>query len=305
MNRNFFKIVCKIIAQTNDKRTNCHSVIDNNFENKNLKIAYNLIAKYLYDPEHVKNPHEYGLINPHKTEKGWSDTNLTEDKENKVGGSTGAKCFKDKQGNSYVVKSYRGKEEQAINEYCCNSLYKDFGVNVPDSQLYEQNGKYSVVNKYISGLNKITDKDIESPEFKEQVLDKFAVDCLFANWDVVGLEEDNLLKDENNNFYRIDNGGSLNYRAQGEEKKNKFSSTVEEINTLRDEKINFNSAKLFKSLTDKDVAKQINNFPKNSEEIIKRNINNMPNSNIDKSKLEKTLLARLQYMRDWSENKSY
>lgn len=44
------------------------------------------------------------------------------------------------------------------------------------------------------------------------------MDCLFANWDVIGSQDDNILIDKNDNPWRIDNAGSFGFRAIGQKK---------------------------------------------------------------------------------------
>lgn len=45
------------------------------------------------------------------------------------------------------------------------------------------------------------------------------VDAMLGNWDVIGMAADNILVDKDGKPWRIDNGGSLSFRAQGGKKK--------------------------------------------------------------------------------------
>ena len=89
-----------------------------------------------------------------------------------------------------------------------------------------------------------------------------------ANWDVIGLEEDNILVDEKGQVYRIDNGGSLRYRVQGEPKGDKWTKEVYEIKTMRDPDVNSHTANIFGSVTDEEIEKQTNDIYKRKKEIL-------------------------------------
>jgi len=42
----------------------------------------------------------------------------------------------------------------------------------------------------------------------------FAADALLSNWDVIGVTADNIVGNDGK-VYRVDNGGALEFRAQG------------------------------------------------------------------------------------------
>jgi len=62
--------------------------------------------------------------------------------------------------------------------------------------------------------------------------ENFVADAILGNWDVVGLSKDNVMLGKDGKTYRIDNGGSLRYRAQGGLKKD-WGVTPTEIFTMR------------------------------------------------------------------------
>lgn len=97
-------------------------------------------------------------------------------------------------------------------------------------------------------------------EVRKIVRQGFVADCLMANWDVAGLNFDNIKYDqEAKKVWRIDNGSGLDYRAQGELKNPKFfTPEIQEFNTLRNPAINPNTAFLYESLTDQEILTQIN-----------------------------------------------
>lgn len=83
----------------------------------------------------------------------------------------------------------------------------------------------------------------------------FAVDAWLGNWDVIGQSLDNLQVGEDGKAHRVDAGGSLEYRAQGEKKP--FGTKVEEIDTLRDKKKNPKAAAVFGLMSDADITASV------------------------------------------------
>lgn len=144
------------------------------------------------------------------------------------GGSTGAKIVQAPDGTKFVMKrpSEKGGYAHLKNEYDVNQFYSIMGAKVPESKLFDKNPDDAVLlSKFIeNGMslhdwwqsNKSKPKELE--KMKKKLREHFAVDVLLGNWDVVGQGADNILIDSNGTPYRIDNGGSMRFRAQGEKK---------------------------------------------------------------------------------------
>lgn len=90
----------------------------------------------------------------------------------------------------------------------------------------------------------------------------FVADCLLANWDVAGLEFDNMKYDPiKKQMWRIDNGSGLEYRAQGTKKTGaEFGPIINEFKTFREASKNANTALLFATLTNGEIIQQINDI---------------------------------------------
>ena len=181
-----------------------------------------------------------------------------------LGGSTGARLFKDKAtGKKWAVK-HGGAEGQAAEEQLANTLYKELGVNVPESHMAVVEGKQAVVNEFRTGTE--LGKKVLSAEDKIKVRNliskDFAADAWMGNWDVVGTGYDNVLVRGENVFkvFRIDNGGALRYRAQGAAKA--FGPNVAELHTMLDSTVNKTAAKIFAHLSDKEKIRQIRKLGK-------------------------------------------
>jgi hypothetical protein len=136
----------------------------------------------------------------------------------RLGGSTGAQLVEDLNGNQYVLKKGSNtNNEHVASEYLSNQLYNILGLRTPDYELYEENGENYLLSRYIQGTHE------PKPSDYKKMSEGFIADCVLANWDVY--KNDNCrIKDANGTVYRVDNGGCLDFRAQGAKKN--FDSNV-------------------------------------------------------------------------------
>lgn len=163
------------------------------------------------------------------------------------GGSIPGGIYQDPEtGKKYVVKAYKNPQ-QAAAEVATNMLYRAAGIPVPDSRIVhgvEVNGQKvtAVANEMIDGL-KDGDKSSVTAA-KGELVKGYGVDAMVANWDVVGMSHDNIGFDKDGKAIRLDNGGSLVFRAQGGAK-DFPANKVDELNTLLDPSKNGNTTALF------------------------------------------------------------
>jgi len=199
-----------------------------------------------------------------------------------LAGSSKPKQVRDQTtGNLFVMKQGFNTKHVA-NEYRANLCYLSMGCLVPQMKIY-RSGK--VVDS-IHDLDHISDSDDiavlsqfidggvtwskfqqdhsveECNAVRREVARYFVLDCLFANRyviimdeclflvrDVIGSDDSNILiVTQPHNFlcYRIDNGGSLNYRAQGKLKDpGDWTGFVSEINLMLDSSFNSNTGNMF------------------------------------------------------------
>ncbi len=209
-----------------------------------------------------------------------------------LGGSTGAMLMQGVDGTPFVMK--RGNSAAHITEEAtADRLYDALGVPVAPARLYETAQGPAKLTRYIKGSTLDQYLGAASEVQKEAVLAKiregFVADALLGNWDVAGLNLDNILVDANGTPLRIDNGGSLRYRAQGAKKKaSEFGHEVTEINTLRDAKHNAQTARLFAELTDAEISGQVQGVLDKREALLAA----APDD------LKATLNARLDWLAD-------
>lgn len=149
----------------------------------------------------------------------------------KLGGSTGAELVKDPRGNLWVRKS-GASADHIRSEIAADNIYRALGANVPEAQLYETKGGPVKLASFIEGetLDKLSGK--AKADAQAALREHFVADAFVGNWDVLGLNNDNILIDKKGKVWRIDNGGALKYRAQGG-LKGKFDEHPLELWTMR------------------------------------------------------------------------
>lgn len=231
---------------------------------------------------------------------------LDASKMKKVGPQKGSNLgglYEDADGVQWYIKSPK-TVEHAKNEVLANKLYKAAGVeNVPEVRLATLDGKAAVASRIEEGL--VAKKDIlqvlnkAGAANRSAVMEGFASDAWLANWDVVGLQYDNLLiKKGVGGFWRIDQGGALRFRAQGGAKGSAFGNKVTEVETLLNPAKNPQSASTFRTLTyeefKKGAAGVVNISEKQIDDLLALY---GPTDPADLASLRTTLLARQQDMK--------
>ena len=124
------------------------------------------------------------------------------------------------------VKEYENLD-QSLSEFFASNIYLRLGITAPEVRFSVSPDKNLVVVTDIQdgvSLRQFLDSNV-SDEIKknvaQQVADGIVADLLLANWDVIGLNLDNILVSNKipgpnqYNIIRIDQGGALTHRAQG------------------------------------------------------------------------------------------
>lgn len=154
-------------------------------------------------------------------------------------------------GQLFYVKFPQQHEDQPAAEKLADDIYNTLGHAAPDHMLVTDDGqKVGLGSPMIPGASPMPVSEIEN---HPQVKDGFIADAFLANWDVFGLTHDNILKGPNGEAIRIDNGGSLNFRAQGKQK-DFPADKVDELDSLR--KPGTHGATAYAGLNDKDLRQQ-------------------------------------------------
>jgi len=192
-------------------------------------------------------------------------------------GSTHPKLVRDKDGKLWVMKEALTAEKvkRLENEIDADNAYRALGVDVPPSGVVlnpERSDRAHKFSEYIDGGQTLDDwkhgKDkAQIQEMHDKIGEHFVADATLANWDVIGLENDNILI-KDGKPYRIDNGGALLYRAQGAPKGSKFSDQVIELDTLRDKGKNYSSGTVFGNLPPDKINQQIVDISKKRAAVL-------------------------------------
>ena len=157
------------------------------------------------------------------------------EKVRNLGGSTGAQLVRDPDTGDLFVMKRGGSAAHLEEEMLSDTMYQAGGANVPAYQRYvDADGKPVKLATYIEGDLL---KDLSAAKKRaaiKQIQKQFGLDAYMGNWDVGGTGLDNILVDKAGNVWRIDNGGSLRYRAQGKLKELKdFNAHDETLWTMR------------------------------------------------------------------------
>lgn len=190
-----------------------------------------------------------------------------------LGGSTGAKLVQDPAtGKQYVMK--KGKSAaHLLEEAYADAAYQAAGFNVPTYKVYETAEGPVKLAEFRKGKTLEEFMKGASPADRQKVLSKlrqgFAMDALMGNWDVVGASLDNVLVDDEGEIWRIDNGGSLRYRAQGDKKEKEFLTDYPvELWTMRDKNVGPKNAQMFGQLGIYEIMEQAREMVGKGEAIL-------------------------------------
>jgi hypothetical protein len=228
-----------------------------------------------------------------------------------IGPDKGAKLV-EWNGQQFVKKT--GNSPGHITaEHAADQVYGIVGASVPEARLYMSQAGTEKLAEFIPDAQRLGDLTDESREAAEAKLrEHFVVDALLGNWDVVGLDADNVLVDAVGNVHRVDNGGSLSYRAQGKRKSNAdWDRTVVELDTMRGlpmpdgtpSPVNDAAKRAFGrdadgnlKVTDQDIVRQVDTLiTPNKDELIEY----MTQSGVSVKDI-RVFKERIDYLEEWA-----
>jgi len=176
-----------------------------------------------------------------------------------LGGSTGAKLVRDPETGRLFVQKEGNSPEHVREEFAADQIYRAAGVPVPAARLYD-GPKPVKLAEFVEGQTLRQFLAKAKPAEREAVINRlkqdFAADALLGNWDVTGTGLDNILVDQAGIPWRIDNGGSLRFRAQGTRKTDaEWNEFPVELWSMRDS--TQLAGKTFQGLGIYDIGRQI------------------------------------------------
>ena len=152
----------------------------------------------------------------------------------KLPGSTQPTLYVDKEGKGKWVVKEGGAPGQNVAEKAANDVYNilapKLGSGGVDTRMID--GK--LVNRFVENgktLNSLSSADAAKFNIADRIRKSHIADALVANWDYLGLVNDNMMVDKGGKLVRIDSGGTFQYRAMGGDKK--FGALPMETWTLR------------------------------------------------------------------------
>jgi hypothetical protein len=209
----------------------------------------------------------------------------------KPGGSVPGAMYQDAVSADKWIVKYVASEDVARNEVLAGKLYEAAGIKVPQLELvYGPEGEIWVASKYIDDA-KSDVAALKSSKRLKDLYEGYAVDAWLADWDVIGLDFDNILV-QGNQAIRVDVGGSLNYRAQGTAKGLAFGDTVDEIDTLRNG-TNKQAAAVFKDISEDEIRESVKRIAQIDDDTILQLVEKFgPRDRAENIALRAKLLAR-------------
>lgn len=213
-------------------------------------------------------------------------------------GSVPGEIMRDASGQEWVVK-HVANTEIARNEVLAGKLYEAMGVEVPELRLvHGPEGKIWVASKWEDGFSLSAEKLMSSARVPG-LYDNFVVDAWMSNWDLVGMDYDNI-GFLNGRAFRIDIGGALRFRAQGGLKTAvDFGDDVVDLVKMRNPTVNANVAEVFKDITEAELragALKVQSLP--DDTIRKIIMQYGPTDEALRKKLADQMIARKRFIEE-------
>lgn len=144
-------------------------------------------------------------------------------------GSNPGGQYQDSLGRKFYVKYY-ADANQARTEYAAGRVGKLLGIEAPESWLIDAgNKKLAFITRWDDDVKALTAKQMAE---HADIGKAYHTAVITKDWDVVGLEYDNLMLAKNGKLTVIDSGGSFKFRAQGAAKP--FGKDIDDYESLLD-----------------------------------------------------------------------
>ena len=206
----------------------------------------------------------------------------------KLGSNEGG-WFEKQNGEKYYVKFYENPN-QGRAEFIANAIYEKAGIKAAHTERVVIDGREAIASAAIKEARSVAAVDQAA---SLDVQNGFVADAFLANWDVVGATYDNIVQNQDG-LYRIDNGGSLIFRAQGGDKE--FSAKeIPELESMRVR--GQQTGDVFGGITEDEIRRQAQEFvQKVQPEDILSIVNQSGISGKARERVLQGLLGRREYL---------
>lgn len=163
--------------------------------------------------------------------------NILHEKTGSARGSNDGGFYRGKDGVNRYVKFY-DDPTQAASEHLANQLYRDLGLEAPNSQVFKTaDGRLAYASDIFEGGKTLGSTTITKAR-ATKAMDGFVGDVLTGNWDAAGLSHDNMMVLPSGKVARIDNGGTFLFRAKYGRKPPGVLNAITEWDKLLDPSVN-------------------------------------------------------------------
>lgn len=244
----------------------------------------------------IETLHEEGVMLPNgESVAGLATRTIERDKKwdlTKVSGQLGSNeggWYEKPNGERFYVKFYKNPS-QGQAEFVANAVYTKLGIKAVRSEIIQLDGREAIASPAVP---EATSASREAQGGSEDVQKGFVADAFLANWDVVGLVYDNIVQGKDG-FYRIDNGGSLIFRAQGGDKAYPPGS-IPELQSMRVP--GRPTGEVFAGITEDEIGRQARELvSKLSPEDIRAIVDESGLEGEDRDRILTGLLGRREYL---------
>jgi hypothetical protein len=191
----------------------------------------------------------------------------------------------------FYVKFDTGEPDKLTHiwsEILSDRLYKEFGLPTAETEVVLIEGRFAHVSELIEHTGGDASK----------IAPGFVMDCWLSNWDVP-FNPSNYITGLDGQAYRIDNGGSLLFRARGGRKDiDSFTEVVTELRVGTDrDRLGDGMRQEYPGLTDEMVREQAQHLVETfTDEKIDELVDSVRMPKIDRDLLKARLKARRDYI---------
>lgn len=220
----------------------------------------------------------------------------------KVGGQKGSNpggTFENPATGEQVYVKAPKSQLHGENERLASAIYDAAGISSAKVLAgKDADGIDVTYSPMIDGAKQDLKKNLNNKEYMARLQQGFAIDALLANWDVIGLDYDNVVTDKNGEPVRVDPGGALLFRAQGSPKGGAFGEEVPELDAFTDKTSTRPSAKVFSQMSDEQKLESAKVLQNLSTSQIDELVDSIITDPAKQEELKTKLKARRQYILD-------